>query len=306
MTAETNEETTKDPLNLIGKPINLPMEEILANEAEIKRIQEQQKLCLGCVGDKCSQANWCMVLAIENVNGRFHRVMIPCPYEKNWKVQRQVRKIFPTVKIPAIYGKVQMKHWKRKPDDEDAVKAIQERIHHPEIRKGLYLYGNPGTGKTMLSSILVNSRIQEGQTVLFASMGSLVNDLMAAGVEKGARAVNLMKQVDTLILDDMNHLVMEDWVIDQFYEIINYRYSEKLMTVITSNLQMEEMKKLFRKENLDEDTGKRIESRLWNMCELAELKGEDYRKKLVREKNITNTDNNIRTNERIKPDKKRG
>ena len=104
----------------------------------------------------------------------------------------------------------------------------------------------------------------------------------------------------------MNHLVMEDWVIDQFYEIINYRYSEKLMTVITSNLQMEEMKKLFRKENLDEDTGKRIESRLWNMCELAELKGEDYRKKLVREKNITNTYNNIRTNERIKPDKKRG
>ena len=74
--------------------------------------------------------------------------------------------------------------------------------------------------------------------------------------------------VDVLILDDLGVEKTSDWVLQTLYTIMDRRYREELRTIITSNLDIEEIR-----EKFDD----RIASRIVGMCRICTLKGKDRR-----------------------------
>ena len=75
--------------------------------------------------------------------------------------------------------------------------------------------------------------------------------------------------MDLLHIDDLGAEHRTEWVLEQLYTIINGRYEDERSTIVTSNLGPDE---------LAEQLGERIVSRLEGCCEILPFYGADARR----------------------------
>jgi DNA replication protein DnaC len=147
----------------------------------------------------------------------------------------------------------------------------------PRVDRGLFLWGNPGTGKTFLSSIILTELITryaiEGRFVkisrhFFGPLKATFNQAsetygMAAQIEEE------MANVDVLILDDFGVQRDTEWEKETLYNLVDARYEKEKFTIFTSNNDPAvAMKDLFEG---------RILSRIREMCRVVDLTGADQR-----------------------------
>ena len=105
-------------------------------------------------------------------------------------------------------------------------------------------------------------------------------------------------QAEVLVLDELGSTVPTDWVRDTMYQIINKRYNDKKLTIFTTNFRDEarldkgaepEMQprtfsrkvvsdRIQEMTTLEDRIGTRLRSRLYEMCNVVEIEGEDFRK----------------------------
>lgn len=111
--------------------------------------------------------------------------------------------------------------------------------------KGLYIHSNTkGTGKTYLSYCLANEVIARYDVnVKFTSVLEYL-DLTKKGYSSMAdkEEKDGIIKATVLILDDIGVEVSREWVNTTLYQLINYRYANKLVTIITSNYPVEQLK----------------------------------------------------------------
>lgn len=154
-----------------------------------------------------------------------------------------------------------------------------------ENAEGLFLTGSRGLGKTHLAVALMREMIFTTQPVyregdykidlqrmpLFVSVPELLLEIRdtfnGSGVSEKA-VIDKYSWVDVLVLDDLGAEKTSDWVLQTLYTIMDRRYREELRTIITSNLNIEEIE-----EKLDD----RIASRVISMCRVCILRGRDRR-----------------------------
>ena len=147
-------------------------------------------------------------------------------------------------------------------------------------RRGIYLQGGTGCGKTLLSCALLNEMLRFHKIPvkyakinrdILAKIRSSYNpnsNIYGEGVKIGE---NLGK-VPVLVIDDFEIFRETDWVQSILYDVIDARYENDLLTIINSNHYMSFWK--------DTASG-RIYSRLREMCEEINIEGvPDYRMKL--------------------------
>jgi DNA replication protein DnaC len=77
-----------------------------------------------------------------------------------------------------------------------------------------------------------------------------------------------LAEADLLHIDDLGAEHRTEWVLEQLYTIINSRYQDERSTIVTSN---------FNRDELAEQLGERIVSRLEASCELLPFHGPDKR-----------------------------
>ena len=96
-------------------------------------------------------------------------------------------------------------------------------------------------------------------------------------------------QKDVLVLDELGAKRTTAWVEETIFYIINYRYNSKKLTVLTSNYPDAEEEEeedtredYFKKgrETLVGRIGIRLRSRLYEMCKIVQMDGDDYRRKI--------------------------
>ena len=82
-------------------------------------------------------------------------------------------------------------------------------------------------------------------------------------------------ECEVIVLDELGAAKPSEWVQDTIGLIINARYNEKKLTILTTNYLDESQSPL--NETLAERIGVRLRSRLYQMCKTVVLEGEDYR-----------------------------
>ncbi len=137
--------------------------------------------------------------------------------------------------------------------------------------RGLWLAGGPGTGKTALAMIVSKAAIDAGRTVAIYSCPRLLS-VIRESIDAGGVLdfLDRLAEADLLHVDDLGAEHRTEWVLEQLYSIINSRYEEQRATLVTSNLDYDE---------LAAQLGERIVSRLEGMCgDPLPFYGEDARR----------------------------
>ncbi|MDY6878262.1 MAG: ATP-binding protein [Chloroflexota bacterium] len=124
----------------------------------------------------------------------------------------------------------------------------------------LVLKGGYGCGKTHLAAAIANECIERGQPVLFITVPDLLDHLRAAFAPSSPADFDTrFEQVRTtpvLILDDLGTESSTPWAQEKLFQVLNYRYSARLSTVITTNHELEEIPLRLRSRLVDPDLAK--------------------------------------------------
>lgn len=136
----------------------------------------------------------------------------------------------------------------------------------------LYMFGDPGLGKTHLSIAIAKKVIEKGYDVMYIPFYNLVSRLEAAKFgrsdESFSELLSSVNGAELLILDDLGAEFPSQFVISTLYDIVNTRMLEGKPTVINSNLSV---------MNLEERYTNRIASRISGTYRLARFTGVDIR-----------------------------
>ncbi len=137
--------------------------------------------------------------------------------------------------------------WKKYKADVMAAKDMVNKyiIHHQRFKEkgmGLYIYsGTKGSGKTMLACCMIGEIAKR-----YAGSVKFVNILDFLEMTKrsydGDNEVNAIYDASLLVLDDIGVQMSKEWVDTVLYRLINERYNNRMPTIYTSNIPVENLK----------------------------------------------------------------
>lgn len=154
------------------------------------------------------------------------------------------------------------------------------KIRKFDLEASLYLHGSLGTGKTyymwayikrLIFELAKTHRSESFPIILFAETTNLLLELRNTFNNPNANEFEVIQKysmAEYLFLDDLGVEKGTDYVFSALYSIINYRYVNELPTIISSNLSLQELSEKF---------SDRIASRISEMCQFVDFKGEDRR-----------------------------
>jgi DNA replication protein DnaC len=150
----------------------------------------------------------------------------------------------------------------------------------PVVSKGLFLLGRPGVGKTHLAVAILKQVVREKRAhglfydtrALLRVIRETYNPVVRATEGDVLRPV---MEAELLVLDDLGAEKTSEWVEETLNLIVNTRYSERRLTVFTSNYDISSDQT--DPDSLQVRVGFRMYSRLHEMCEFVHLDGADYR-----------------------------
>ena len=143
-------------------------------------------------------------------------------------------------------------------------------------KRGIYISGNAGVGKTYLSCCIANYLISRGNTVLYQSayrLFSFLEDYKFMRVDRSefASFYDYIYNCDMLIIDDLGTEFSTTFAKAAFFDIINTRADNKKSTVISSNLSLADLENFY---------SPRVKSRVNSSFLFLSILGEDIREKL--------------------------
>jgi len=161
-----------------------------------------------------------------------------------------------------------------------AAQARRVAAAFPAVTQGLFLEGQPGVGKTHLAVAVLKQVVETaGARGLFYDTRDLLR-VIRSTYDPSIRTTELdilrpVMSADLLVLDDLGAEKTSEWVDETMNLIVNTRYNERRLTILTSNYP-----------DIPDDTdpnsllfriGGRMRSRLHEMCEFVVMDGADYR-----------------------------
>lgn len=228
-------------------------------------------------------------IKVNNINGIIIPETCQCVFEENRKQKEKMLKygydkIKPTLidesGVKKRYRNISFTDIKQVQGQEKAYKkAIDfvEKYKLDEIKNGFGFFGGVGSGKTYITTAIVNEIIayrleqltdEEKENacygkfivkvpVIFIGFNELF-ERIKPNIDDSEELMRKIKKTKLLVIDDFGSCKLTDWKADKLFELIDYRYSEELPIIFTTNLIPDELKTV---------VGDRIIDRLKAMCE---------------------------------------
>lgn len=145
--------------------------------------------------------------------------------------------------------------------------------NYEEDRRGLYLYGPAGTGKTYSVCAIAIELIKKDIEIDFYNLPSLLQKMRSeiSRSENNYGFLEYLIKVEVLIIDDIGTEKPSDWVSETLYNLVNSRYENTKTTIFTSNLELDE---------LSDKVDDKLASRITDMTDIMKCTGPDRRKQI--------------------------
>ena len=118
----------------------------------------------------------------------------------------------------------------------------------------LLLQGGYGCGKTHLAAAIANSAVSMGVATLFLTVPDLLDTLRFSYDSEDTtfeQRFDEIRNAPLLVLDDFGTQNATAWAQEKLFQIVNYRYINKLPLVVTTNLDMDEIEARIRSRLAD-------------------------------------------------------
>ncbi len=133
--------------------------------------------------------------------------------------------------------------------------AFNQARHYSQSLNGwLLLQGGFGCGKTHLAAAIANYAVDMGVPTLFLTVPDLLDTLRFAYDSEDTsfeQRFDEVRNAQLLVLDDFGTQNATGWAQEKLFQIINYRYINKLPTVVTTNLGFNEIEARIRSRLAD-------------------------------------------------------
>lgn len=147
-------------------------------------------------------------------------------------------------------------------------------------KRNIIFIGNPGTGKTHLSTAIGLRALSKDFKVLFVTVAELLYQLHIAKADNSYyKKLSEYLAPDLLVLDELGFQKFPQYSVDDFFEVISKRY-EKGSLIITTNQPFEQWGTIFGDTILAEA----ILDRVVHHSIIFTIKGPSYRSKVVKKR----------------------
>ncbi len=204
----------------------------------------------------------------------------PEPENAEWQKEFFANYRLQSAQIPRRFWNKTLENFEAKEKlRKDLVQAARDFVKgfNRDVKQGLLMEGDVGTGKSHLAVAILREIIRKGYSGLYYNSPDLLRDIRAtfndnAGVTEDD-LLEEITEVDLLVLDDVGAEKVSEFVLDRFYLIINKRYEGCKPMILTTNLL---------EETLRVRLGDRIVSRLDEMCQrFPKFPKDDFRRLMI-------------------------
>lgn len=157
---------------------------------------------------------------------------------------------------------------------------------YPAVDAGLLLLGPSGRGKTHLACAILSELVsKKGVAGVYADFSDLLMKIQTsfrpdADLSKES-ILQPFAEAELLVLDELGASKPHPWVLDVLYNLLNTRYNRRKITIVTSNFEDEPDSTAGERDRLEDRVGNRIRSRLFEMCLMVPMRGDDFRRTVV-------------------------
>jgi DNA replication protein DnaC len=130
----------------------------------------------------------------------------------------------------------------------------RSRQYAGKLEGWLLLQGGYGCGKTHLAAAIANSAVSTGVPTLFLTVPDLLDTLRFSYDSNDVTFEQRFEEIRNsplLVLDDFGTQNATSWAQEKLFQIINYRYINKLPLVVTTNLDLDEIEARIRSRLAD-------------------------------------------------------
>jgi len=262
----------------ICKSLALPEETLMKNTTSLMEAAKEFENCSNCKGLACCKNSvpGNMLKAEKNNDGVIFSY-VRCKYSLKEKYKDNVTNF----DLPKNIKNASMNNVYK--DDKPRIELIKKMKEFKdsylkgENPKGLYVYGNFGSGKSYLTAALFNDLAEKGVKSVIVHVPELIRSIKDSFDKDYSDIFDEVLEAPLLLLDDIGAEYLTAWSRDEVLEpILQYRMDQSLPTFFTSNYSIKDLENHFT-INGDKMKAKRIIERIKQVSEEIELVGKNRR-----------------------------
>ncbi|MCS7231613.1 MAG: ATP-binding protein [Elusimicrobiota bacterium] len=235
----------------------------------MKYIEEGEEILKRCNSKKCNDC-YGLVPSLVKHEDKIYITYEPCKMYYYRKIRERLKDFVIEIPIDKNFSNFVIDE-----NLEGVINTVNLYLRKELYKKGygIYFYGNTGSGKTHLSFAILNYINHNtdlfGFAVYIPEFIQKIRDHYSSG-DIDINPVLEVAKIPVLLLDDLGAERYTEWTSEQIVQLLDFRYRNKLATIITSNLKLNDLK---------EKVGERIYSRVVGLSKPVLILNEDFRMK---------------------------